>query len=413
MSFIIYVWAICFFSVYIALFWIFVVAFFEADKKKKLSKLPSVTIAVPAWNEEKTILDTLRSIHKLDYPKSKLEVIVINDCSKDNTAKVVAKFIKQKKYSYIKLLNNKKNLGKSGGVNRALKMAKGEFFSILDADTVLDKHLLKQILRHFVNDNIAAVTTQAKVYEPKTLLEKMQRIEYIFASYIRRMMSLIGTLHYTNGVLSVFRTKILRKVGGISDQVLTEDLEIAMRLKAYGYDVIMCEEAYGYTKVPPTMKTLWKQRVRWFRGYIETCLLHRKIIGNRAHGLLGLFQLPLELIMLLIMLVSGVFLFYQIGKYLYNFIAKLILLNVHYFEGWEFPTLKEYLLSFNLKFVFPIIIALFVGLYLYHRAHKHTDEKWKYLISSFSYLFLYPIIRGLQLFHAVYLEIIGAKRRWR
>jgi poly-beta-1,6-N-acetyl-D-glucosamine synthase len=413
-GFTIYFWIICFISVYIAVFWILVVAFFSADKKKRLVKLPRVTIVVPAWNEEKSIIQTLLSLHALDYPKKLLEVLIVDDCSTDTTVKIVRAFLKDKKYSYMKLLKNKVNMGKSNSVNRALKMATGEFFGINDADTFPDKGLLKEILRYFVHDKVAAVTPQFKAYKPKGIVERMQRIEYIFASYVRQMMSLIGTLHYTNGVLSVFRTKILQKEGGLSPDVLTEDLEVAMRLKARGYDIIMASGGlYAYTIVPDTLAKLWMQRLRWFRGYIQTCLLHRKVIGSRAHGLLGLFQMPLEIGMLMLMLVGALFMFYQLIVTGYNFLVKVISLNVHYFDGWEFPSVKEYILTFNLKLVFPILIAIIVGLWLYGRAHKHTSEKWKYLISSFTYLFLYPIIRGVQWWHAVYLEVKGAKKRWR
>jgi len=411
MSFITYVWVICFISVYVTLFWILVVSLFNLEKKKKLSYLPLVSIGIPVWNEGKSIVDTLESLDEMDYPKEKLEIIVIDDGSNDDTYKLAKEYARGKKY--IKVLKNKSNLGKSETVNRALSLAKGEYFAVCDADSSVDKKLLKDTLVYFTDDNVAAVTTQIKVKDPKNIIERMQRVEMIFASYIRKMMALIGTLHYTNGVMSVFKKDILKKVGGLSNKVMTEDLEIAMRLKSLGYEVKICENAFGHTKVPNTFKGLWIQRVRWFRGYIQTCLLHRRLLGNKKHGLLGLFQLPMEILMLMLMLVSAVFMLYQFLMSIYQYVLKFIVLKWEMFYGWKIPTFSEFIFGINFKLWFPIIVALIMGLYLYMKAHKHSNEKWKYWFSSFSYLFLYPIIRGLQWWHAVFAEVFQTKRRWR
>jgi poly-beta-1,6-N-acetyl-D-glucosamine synthase len=409
-GFIVYVWIISFVAIYVALFWILVITLFKLERKK-LTKLPFVSIVIPAWNEGKSILSTLEYLDGMDYPKDKFEVIVVDDGSKDDTFEIAKKFSKGK--DYLTVLKNEKNSGKSFSVNRALELAKGEYFAVMDADTIADQDLLKKILSYFVKDDVAAVTTQMKVQYADNVWERMQRIEYIFASYVRRMMALIGTLHYTNGIMSVFRTKILRKVGGFSPKVMTEDLEIAMRLKALGYDVRICEDGYGYTKVPKKLKALWRQRVRWFRGYIQTCLLHYKIMANKKHGLLGLFQMPLEIGMLLLMLFSGVFMFYQFFNWAYDQVMKVIILKWDIFTGWKIPTFQEFILGINYQIWIPVFLALGVGLYLYMRAHKHTNEKWRYAFSSFSYLFLYPILRGIQFWHAAIEEIFSKKRKWR
>src|SRR3989344_153153 len=93
---------------------------------------PLVSILVPAYNEEKTILKTLISVQELDYPKEKIEVIVIDDGSKDNTKQIVQEYIKDK--PYFRLISHP-NMGKAASMNKALKIAKGEFFACLDADS--------------------------------------------------------------------------------------------------------------------------------------------------------------------------------------------------------------------------------------------------------------------------------------
>jgi cellulose synthase/poly-beta-1,6-N-acetylglucosamine synthase-like glycosyltransferase len=298
-------------------------------------------------------------------------------------------------------------------MNRILSLAKSEYFAVFDADSSVDKDYLKKALSYFTNDNVAAVASQIKVRNPRTLIEKIQRVEMLFGSFMRRLMLLIGTQHFTNGVMSLFRTDILRSVGGFSDKVMTEDLEIAIRLRSLGYDVRICEDAYGYTKMPNTFKGLWIQRVRWYRGFIQSYLLHRKMLGNKSFGLLGLFQLPLGVFSLVIVLLSALVLIYQLFDFLYKQFNWLIGIEGHIFSDFNLPKFSDFLFGMNFKVLFPALVAIFIGLYLYIKAHRHMGEKWKYTISSMIYIFLYPVLLGLQLWHACFAEIFRMKRRWR
>ncbi len=409
----IYIWIVAFLSLYVSVFWIIISNQIKLKNFPKIKNYPFITIAVPVWNEEKTIINTLQSLIELDYDKDKLEIFVINDGSTDSTEKILKEFLKKNKLDYIKLISQK-NKGKAGALNTALKYAKGQFFCVFDADSVADKNSLKLMLPYFFSDKIGAVISPIKVYEPKNWIERIQRLEYIFSSFVRKLMSNVGTLHITHGVLSIFRKDIIEKLGGFDDNKnLTEDYEMAMKLRKNHYQILLCEENINYTKVPNTMKTLWFQRVRWFRGFIFNSLKYKDMIMKKRYGLLGRFQIPLELLTVLIVFASVGFFSYQLIKKIYNFFIKISILKLHLFDFFTIPTFKKFILEMNFKIVFPSFIVLITGLYLYTIAHKYLREKWKFHLVSFIYLFLYPVVRSLQWVHALILQLTKAKGKWR
>ena len=414
MIFELYIWIISFLSLYVSVFWIIISSHNINKKLREFKEWPTVSIAVPAWNEEKTIIKTIESLTSLDYDKDKLEILIINDGSKDNTQKIVKEFLDSSNLNYVKLINQK-NTGKAGALNTALKIANGEYFGVFDADSLANPKALKLMLPYFTSDKVGAVISPIKVSDAKNVIEKIQRIEYIFSSFVRKLMSRVGTLHVTHGVLSLFRKDVIQKLGGFDDvknKNLTEDYEIAMRLRKNHYDILLCEENMNYTKVPDKVKGLWLQRVRWFRGFMVNGLEYKSMIMSKRHGLLGRFQIPLELLTMIIVLFSFGFISYNFFRELYKIAVKV------YIVRWELlnfsiPSIKEIILTINFKIVFPFIVTLIAGLYLYNLAHKYANEKWQFHLVSFIYLFLYPFLRSLQWVHAFFLTVFGAKERWR
>ena len=161
---------------YIGLFFAayFLLTFFEKKRpiKKKsleLKEYPGITICVPAHNEESTIERTIDSLLNLDYPKNKLKIIVVNDCSTDKTWEVIKKY-----KGRVELINKTKNPGKAESVNLAIAKCKTEFFGVLDADSIVDKGALKKSLAYFDDEKIIAVTPGMKIEEPGTFLQKIQ-----------------------------------------------------------------------------------------------------------------------------------------------------------------------------------------------------------------------------------------------
>ncbi len=415
MIFEIYIWVLSFISVFVALLWIIVnyAAKFHKSEDVVLKEFPTITAAVPVWNESKTIIPTLKSILSQNYPQNKIEIIIVDDLSTDNTFDVAKKFIEHGNYKNIKILKHKKNLGKAGALNTALKIAKGDFFWVYDADSIASKDLLSNMILRFNekgNDDVAAVVAITLIKNQGNWIEKIQRLEYVMAAFVRKLLGSVDTLHITNA-LSLFKTKIIKKIGGFDVGNLTEDFEIALRLRYNGYRIVMCEKGNFHTNVPSTIKKMWMQRVRWFRGFIHNNIKYKKLILNKDYGLLGLFQIPIEVFFLLIVFISiGIF-GYNLIKLLINFIFQLLIMKFGFFT-LTIPTLQQFLLDINFKLFFPSLTVLVLGLYLYLSAHEYVGEKWKFYIPSLAYLFIYPFFRSMQWVHAFVLELWRADRKW-
>ena len=403
-----------FLSVFVSLFWIIVNSIIKQHETKlvTMKEFPLVTVAIPAWNEEDSIVSTLECILRLDYPLDKLQIIVVDDNSSDDTIKVTKRFIS--KHKNIKLLVHKKNKGKAGAMNTALEYAKGEFFWVYDADSYASKELLKNLVYKFYekgNENVGAAVAITLIKNQGNLVEKMQRLEYVMTAFMRKMTGSTDTLHTTNA-LSLFRTNVIKKIKGFDEGNLTEDFEIAMRMRYNGYKIVMCEKGSFYTRVPNKIKSMWFQRVRWFRGFIHNTLKYKKMAFNRQFGLLGLFQIPLEIFVLLTLFVSLTLFGYHILGWIINVVSMVYITGHNFFSYFIFPSLDQFFLELNWKLLFPSLVVLCSALYLYIEAHKYVGEKWRFYIPSLLYLFVYPLFRSMQWIHAASLEIFGAKRKW-
>ncbi len=204
-----------FLLLFLSIFWLLV--FFTEKKepaKKKLAKLPIFTVIVPAYNEEQSILETLASITSLDYPQEKLEILVVDDGSTDGTADLVQTFILEHRQNNITLLRQE-NKGKGAALNLALDKVKGEFFACLDADSFVGSNALQEMLPYFEEDfRVAAVCPLLKVRNPKTILQKIQWMEYVINMFYRMLNAKLDCVHVTTGPFSVYRTAVIKELGG-------------------------------------------------------------------------------------------------------------------------------------------------------------------------------------------------------
>jgi len=408
-------WVVSFFSLWFIILWLQVL-YLERPKKenRKKIRLPSITIGVPAYNEEKTIEKTVDSIVKADYPKEKVEIIIVNDGSKDNTVSVVKQII-QKYPSYDIKLVNKKNGGKASANNTALRKAKGELFAVVDADSRIEKNCIKLLVRHFENEKVGAAISRIKVDKPKTLLERMQRFEYIMSNMIRKLMSNIGTLALTPGVLSMYRTELVRKLGGFdaNRENLTEDLEIAMRLKYHNYMVVMDTDSITHTVVPKKMHSLWRQRIRWSRGFIYNHWKYRDMFFSKKHSIFGLFQMPADAVVVLLLLLNVGIVSYSLLNDTIEFAIRTATIDGYLTRSLEIPSIKEILLSQNLRIVFPVMAVSLLGIFFIYITHKAFRENIsKNIVPVLSYFIFLPYFTTLNWFSCIAQEVLRTKKKW-
>jgi len=280
-------------SIYIGLIaTTFYIIGYNADKKKVKQlysddELPKVSIIIPAYNEEKSIARTIESISASDYPKNKLEIIVVDDGSKDGTLKIARKY----KSKIVKVLT-KKNGGKGTALNLALKKVKGDIIFSMDADTFVAPHSVREMTRYFKNPEVMSVTPSMLIHKPKGLLQRVQQAEYLFGLFIRKAFSSVNAIHVTPGAFSAYRKTFFDKYGGYDETNITEDLEMSLRIQHAGFMIEYSPESPAYTIAPNKFKPLMIQRRRWYTGLMRNTWKYKGIFHPK-YGDLGVFVLPI------------------------------------------------------------------------------------------------------------------------
>jgi len=407
---------VSFMTLYLAIFWIQVI-FFADNEIKNLHYFPKISLIIPARNEEKGLWKTVHSLVSLDYPKDKIEIIIVDHDSQDKTTEIAKDFIEQHQEFNILLIHKKRQIGdmKAHAFNEGLKYAHGELIACVDADTIAMKNCLKEMIPFFEESSVGAVISTINVSQPKNLYEKIQHLEYIFSTFTRGLMSKIDTLHVTPGALSIYRKILFDTYGGFDEQNLTEDLEMAMRLRYYGYTIKLAKKSITFTKVPDTFKKLWLQRVRWFRGFIYNTLKYRHMLFKKKYDLIGTFQYPVNILSIVTVLLMFFLLLYAFLEKIGVQFSKLHALGWEYFffDLQNIPTLKQILLHINILLFFPVALSFLLALLIYHLAHKNLKEKWKYPFALVIYITVYPLLRSFHWISAFSKEMFRSKNKWK
>ena len=233
-------------------------------------KYPSCTILIPAHNEETVIANTLDAMLKLEYPKNRLIILVINDGSKDGTKAIVQKYSRKDKR--VRLFNvppGEGGRGKSRALNLGLKQVKTELTAIYDADNTPDPNALRYLVAQLLtNDELgAAIGKFRTVNKDATLLTRFINVETLsFQSMIqagRWQLHKLTTLPGTNYVMWSW---LIHKLKGWDEEALTEDSELTVRIYEEGYLVKFVPYAQTYEQEPQEWKVWIRQRMRWVRG---------------------------------------------------------------------------------------------------------------------------------------------------
>lgn len=270
-------------------------------------------------------------------------------------------------------------------------------------------------MKQFVNEkeNVACIISAVKIQNTQFFWPQVQRIEYNVSIVIRELMSNINTLQFTHGVLSVFRKDILQKVGGFDEAILTEDFEIATRLRYNHYSIKSCSQSVVYTNAPETFMSFWRQRVRWYRGYFETMKRYYRMIGNSKYGLVGLFQGPLNIIAPIILLTAALLIGYNVSNGMYYFIHRFL-----FVEGFfssllsSLPTIRSFLLSIHFDIVLPMLFTALVAVLLAKITFSSTKDHFPKVYIILFYLFVYPLVTMAQWSWALIAQVFKVKKKW-
>lgn len=358
---------------------LFLLLFFEnrrrMKKTPKITKFPFVSIIIPAHNEEKNIATVIENLKKIDYPK--FEIIVVDDGSDDDTAKIA------KKHG-VKVFSKKKG-GKASALNYGLNFTRGDVIACVDADSYPQRDVLLKSIAFFEDPKVAGVTSKIYVKNAKGVFSKLQEIEYAMIAWTRKLFEYIEGIYATPGPFALYRKSVIKKIGGFDEKNATEDIEIAWRILDNGYKIRM-SPGKTYTQAPNKLKKWWRQRVRWNIGGLQTTMKYKKSLFKKDS--FGLFIIPLfyiSYIMSLIALAVFIYLIFFWGFNFFIFSINSILLGMNPFKYTIIELSPNVFTFFGISILILSIILLKFGL-------SDVKKSVKSCISSFLYLSLYLMI---------------------
>jgi cellulose synthase/poly-beta-1,6-N-acetylglucosamine synthase-like glycosyltransferase/peptidoglycan/xylan/chitin deacetylase (PgdA/CDA1 family)/spore germination protein YaaH len=254
-----------------------------------VSYTPGVSVIVPAYNEEKVVVQTISSLLNQRYA-GELEIVVVDDGSTDDTTAIV-----EEAYGKHPLVSTyrKTNGGKASALNHGIARARHEVVIGLDADTVFDDDTVAELVQPLQDPAVAAVAGNAKVGNRINLVTRWQALEYVTSQNMdRRAFSLLDCITVVPGAVGAWRRALVLEVGGFKDDTLAEDQDLTLAMRRAGYSVAYADGAIAYTEAPDTLRGLAKQRFRWSFGTLQCAWKHRDAFFRRKYGSLGFIGLP-------------------------------------------------------------------------------------------------------------------------
>jgi biofilm PGA synthesis N-glycosyltransferase PgaC len=356
-----------------------------------LEEVVNTTVLIAAWNEEKNILKPLESIENQRF-RGLLEIIVIDDGSRDETSKIARKFMESERKHEYKLITLEKNQGKSGALNEGLKIAKYGTIATMDADTTLGTNDSLQRLVFSLNGEYksvagAVISRNAK----KNWITRLQEWDYLFGiSLVKRIQSMYSGTLVCQGAFSAYRKEVLLELGGWK-HVVGEDIVLTWDMLNKGYKTYHNPEAIAETETPETYKQFFHQRKRWSRGMIEAFRSNWKL----------LFRFNLRTI----------FVWYNLLFPYIDFVFALIFVPA--IIGAIF--FKFYLLASSTT-LWIIPLSLFFISFLY-KVQKKTFKKLGLNMSKnygglFLYVLFFQIIQTPATLSGYFSEIFKLKKNW-
>jgi cellulose synthase/poly-beta-1,6-N-acetylglucosamine synthase-like glycosyltransferase len=405
-------------SIYLGLFaTTFYILSFFADARKKRDfysekELPKVSIVIPCYNEEESIAQTLNSILASDYPKRKLEIIVINDASTDNSYEIAKKF----KAQGVKLFNRKNNTGsKAAASNYGFSKATGEIVFSMDADTFVPPESVKKMVRYFKDPNVMAVTPAMILRNVRGILDRVQHVEYLMGLFLRKAFAALDSIYITPGAFTAYRRSFLDKYGYYEEGNITEDLEMALRIQSKGYRVENCPEAPAYTVPMSDFKGLLIQRRRWYFGLIKNFLKYKYMV-SRKYGDLGLFVIPIAIISIFLSIIVTGYLFVKI---LFDVRSEINFLQSINFDFSSIYNLNLYVIERFLYRLFSNASVLFVLLFMFvlffylYYAQKKVGRSWELVINVPIFFALFSILFAFWWMVSIVYAIFFKNIKWR
>ena len=371
---------------------------------------PLVSIIVPAYNEGKVIGNCVRSILKSNYRN--YEIILVDDGSKDDTLAVMRRYEDPPRIQVIAQPNS----GKASALNSGFQRSKGEILFFVDADGIFTPSTIREMLLGFRSARIGAVCGNDAPVNLDRLQTRLQALQtHVGTGFVRRALAELNCLPIVSGNIGAFRRNALERTVSasgfpiyqgfdrlwpflrsrkeaepLSRGFIGEDLELTWRIYRAGYRVNFAPHAIVLAEIPATVKDLWKQRVRWARGLLQTARLHRDMFFSRRYGPLGIY-LPLNFLNMVVIPI----------------LQLVVLLLVILFAITGYSPIDLNLL--NILLWFGLTGAMLTILFAIAMDDAWKDLKYLYVVPL---LIPYSIMMDLVMVWALILEARGAEAKW-
>jgi len=361
----------------------------------------SVSVLIPAYNEEKVIVETVRAALHSDYPD--LRVIVVNDGSADRTAELLDSHFGN--YSRVKIIHQS-NRGKSAALNRALAEAASDIVVTIDADTEVERDAIRKLVRHFADPTVGAAAGNVKVGNRSRWLTRWQALEYITSQNLeKRAFDLLNCITVVPGALGAWRRTTVQALGGFTTDTVAEDADLTIAIRRAGWRISYDEWAVAWTEAPETLSALIRQRFRWTFGTLQSVWKHRGTLFQPKYGTLGWVALPnIFVFQLLLPLISPVIDL--------MFLSSLLLWGLAQFKVLQLPQIwttadLERSVVFFLMFMLIDVLTCAVAFALEKR------EDWTLLIPVLLQRFYYRQMMYVVIFRSFMGAVQGRAVGWR
>jgi cellulose synthase/poly-beta-1,6-N-acetylglucosamine synthase-like glycosyltransferase/peptidoglycan/xylan/chitin deacetylase (PgdA/CDA1 family) len=363
---------------------------------------PSVTVLIPAHNEENVIVQTITSVLLSDLKD--LRIIVVNDGSIDKTGAILdTNFSHETRVRIIHQVNR----GKAAALNLAMSQADTEIVVTIDADTEIETDAISKLVRHFSDPQIGAVAGNVKVGNRSRWLTRWQALEYITSQNMeKRAFDLLNCITVVPGALGAWRKKAIEDAGGITADTVAEDADLTIAIRRLGWRVGYDDEAIAWTEAPEKAGQLIRQRFRWTFGTLQSFWKHSGTLFRPKYGTLGWVALP------------NIFVF-QLALPLISPIIDLLFLGsvlLWAAERWHFtwmPAIQstsDDLLRSVFFFIGFLLIDILTCVIAFCLERK---EDWTLLIPVLLQRFYYRQLMYVVLFRSVKEAVSGRPVGWR
>ena len=335
---------------------------------------PSVSVIIPAYNEDRVVTRTVRTV--LDQGYGGLEVLVVDDGSPDRTSDVVREQFGDD--PRVRLFR-KPNGGKASALNYGVEQATGEVIVALDADTLFPAGAIAALVRPLADPQVGAVAGNAKVGNRINLVTRWQAVEYVTSQNIdRRAFSLLNCITVVPGAIGAWRKALIVESGGFSSQTLAEDQDLTMTILEKGWRIAYADKATAYTEAPDTLGGLAKQRFRWSFGTLQCAWKHAYALLRPRYGMFGFVGLPnifiFQLLFPFISPVADLMFLWSLGKVYQN--------EVQHGPEYAWQTLEQVIFFYA---IFLAVDWLAAVIALLMEPEEDRSLSWLILIQRFAY----------------------------